>query len=1087
DVTRASVGLTVAQPNRAPVATDDARTTAEDTPLVVSAADLLANDGDLDGDTLSIIGFGGASGGTLVYSGGTFTFTPDADYSGPASFTYTVSDGKGGTDTATVNVTVTPVNDAPVAADDERITLEDRPLVIPVSDLLANDGDVDGDTLSVTGVGGAVGGTVSLDNGAITFTPDADFNGDASFTYTVSDGKGGTDTATVAVTVTPVNDAPVAVGDTATTAEDTPLVIAAADLLANDADTDGDMLSVTGVSGAVGGTVALDDGEITFTPDADFNGPASFTYNVSDGNGRTDTATVNITVTPVNDTPSDLALSSSQIAENLAGATIGTLSASDPDSGDTLTYSIQPGGDGALFTISGNELRVGEAGLDYEVSATRSVTVRATDSKGAYTEETFTIDVLDRPETVLTTGADVFEGTAADEQVFVPYFFANYTLNPQDRLSGGDGYDVLILDGSGQFNLSTLAEFTGFEEVRLVNNPFGTPASVFLRDGVDIKVNAIDRTNFYLSTGLETITAGSMGGYFYVDRPVELSAGDVLHGGGGQDFLYLSGGDTIDLSASEIRWIETLSIQGPTTAIVDDAVLVDFTAVEGSGNGAKVVTGASSLDLSGKALAAVSVLSTNASGTTFTITSPAAGYSILGGPGNDTLVANGFAYTAEQRAVILAATGIDNIQDSSGTYMQPARPVGSSSLTTASDVVTASADDQTVYGTSGTLNPGDSLAGGGGTDALVLLGDGVFDLASLAAFSGFEEVRLVNDFNTAGASLKLRDGVDLSVTGSASDDVFILSTGADKIDGGTGFDTFRIESTADLTTADQLRGGDDLDYLLLSSDETYDLTDIDFEGIEILSLRNYATAVVNNDVLAKLSLVTVDYSGIFGGTLSTADSTLDLSGKVGNVPYIVSTNATGTTFTVDTAETARFVKGGAGIDTLVVSGLSLTNSQRQSVFDNGSVEIIRDATGIYGDETANTLVGTTASEIISGGGGADVLTGGAGGDTFVLSTEAGARISDFNAVGGLVADDDSLDIGALISASSFVAGDDLADFVWVEDADGDAGTSSAYVMYDADGAGAGAAVQHTQLDGLNAGDTLHLAYNGTTTDLMVIL
>ncbi|MFG1311988.1 cadherin-like domain-containing protein, partial [Xanthobacter tagetidis] len=90
--------------------------------LVIPAAELLANDGDLDGDALSVTGFGGASGGTLVYSGGTFTFTPDADFNGPASFTYTVSDGKGGTDTATVAVSVTPVNDAPVAAGDTATT-----------------------------------------------------------------------------------------------------------------------------------------------------------------------------------------------------------------------------------------------------------------------------------------------------------------------------------------------------------------------------------------------------------------------------------------------------------------------------------------------------------------------------------------------------------------------------------------------------------------------------------------------------------------------------------------------------------------------------------------------------------------------------------------------------------------------------------------------------------------------------------------------------------------------------------------------------------------------------------------------------
>ncbi|MFG1359730.1 tandem-95 repeat protein [Xanthobacter pseudotagetidis] len=925
-----------------------------------------------------------------------------------------------------------------------------------------------------------------------------------TFTLLIDDGNGGTVSHDVVVTLAGTNRAPDAADDALAVDQDYEVVFGSgggsagsggggdrialpagtsyfslASLLGNDTDPNGDLLTITGVGGAVNGVVTLDDqGRIHFLPDDGFYGAASFTYTVADGRGGTDTATVTLDVIKANTAPTDLVLSNATVVENLAGETVGVLSATDPD-GDALSYSIQPGGDGALFTLEGNELRVGNQRLDFEAAATRSVTVRATDSKGAYTEETFTIDVLDRPETVLTTGTDVFEGTAADEQVF-----ANQnTLNPQDQLSGGDGYDILFVDAwDGVVNLATPSAFSGFEEVRLG----GFWGGLRLRDGTDIRVvNTGWDNSIYLSTGRENISGGAGSERFEADRAAELSDGDVLDGGGGSDSLRLSGGGTFDLTVPDIRNIEVLYIDSSTTVRAEDEALSGFLDIYGSA-GALVVTGADSLDLSGKTLHTVSVTSDNASGTVFTIDRAANSFLIQGGSGNDTLVANGFAYTDEQRALIFATTSIETIQDSSGTH-PGARDAGALSLTLASDTVFASASDLTVYGTAETLSPGDALAAGEGDDTLVLAGTGTFDLSTLAEFSGFEEVQLVNDFDSSNSSLILRDGADLTVTGGAHFTSFYLSTGAEKIFGGNGGNTFYTAAPEDLTAADELHGGTGSDTLYLSGyGTTYDLRGMQIEGIEQLGIAG-GTVIVDSDVLASVTSI---YS-YDGGTLSTPDAELDLRGvdmdRVFGGVTILSTNATGTTFTIDNADIAWFVDGGDGVDTLVVSGLSLTDSQRRSTFTYRSIEIIRDASGVYGDETANTLVGTAAAEIVSGGGGADVLTGGAGADTFVLATAAGARITDFNAVGGLVADDDILDIGALISASSFVAGDDLADFVWFEDADGDAGTSGAYLMYDADGAGAGAAVQHTQLDGLNAGDTLHLAYNGATSDLMVIL
>ncbi|KKK79943.1 hypothetical protein LCGC14_2828440, partial [marine sediment metagenome] len=203
DTTTDTVTITVNHINDNPDAVNDAVTTNED--AAVTTGNVLTNDTDPNSDTLSVASFTQASNGTVVDNGdGTFTYTPDANFNGSDSFTYTISDGAGGTDTATVNVTV---NAVPVGVDDNVTTNEDT--AVTTANVLANDTDLDGDTLSVASFTQASNGSV-VDNGdgTFTYTPDANFNGSDSFTYTVTDGAGGTDTATVDVTVNAVNDDP---------------------------------------------------------------------------------------------------------------------------------------------------------------------------------------------------------------------------------------------------------------------------------------------------------------------------------------------------------------------------------------------------------------------------------------------------------------------------------------------------------------------------------------------------------------------------------------------------------------------------------------------------------------------------------------------------------------------------------------------------------------------------------------------------------------------------------------------------------------------------------------------------------------
>ncbi|HNO57399.1 MAG TPA: Ig-like domain-containing protein, partial [Accumulibacter sp.] len=244
-------------------------------------------------------------GTVTVNPDGTLDFTPAANFNGPATISYTISDGHGGTSTATVTINVAPVNDPPVATNDGPLsTNEDTPLT-GIS-VLPNDSDVDGDPLTVTGATvPATQGTVTVNpDGTLDFTPAANFNGPATISYTISDGHGGTSTATVTINVAPVNDPPVATNDgPLSTNEDTPLT--GISVLPNDSDVDGDPLTVTGATvPATQGTVTVNpDGTLDFTPAANFNGPATISYTISDGHGGTSTATVTINVAPVNDPP----------------------------------------------------------------------------------------------------------------------------------------------------------------------------------------------------------------------------------------------------------------------------------------------------------------------------------------------------------------------------------------------------------------------------------------------------------------------------------------------------------------------------------------------------------------------------------------------------------------------------------------------------------------------------------------------------------------------------------------------------------------------------------------------------------------
>ncbi|WP_299474577.1 Ig-like domain-containing protein [uncultured Roseibium sp.] len=358
----ATVTITIegSHDNTAPVSADDSYTVDEDG--LLSGQNLLANDTDADGDALTVASVNGSaasvgsqivleSGALLtVNADGTFSYDQNGAYdylgdeeSAEETFTYVATDGEGNSEPATVTISIEGSHDntAPVSADDSYTVDEDG--MLTGRNLLANDTDADGDALTVASVNGSaasVGSQIVLESGALltvnangTFSYDQngafDYLGDEesaeeTFTYVATDGEGNSEPATVTISIEGSHDntAPVSADDSYTVDEDG--LLTGLNLLANDTDADGDGLTVASVNdsvASVGSQIMLESGALlTVNADGTFSydqngafealesgetGNDSFTYQVSDGKGGFDTATVTLTIDGVSDPVDD--------------------------------------------------------------------------------------------------------------------------------------------------------------------------------------------------------------------------------------------------------------------------------------------------------------------------------------------------------------------------------------------------------------------------------------------------------------------------------------------------------------------------------------------------------------------------------------------------------------------------------------------------------------------------------------------------------------------------------------------------------------------------------------------------------------
>jgi DNA/RNA endonuclease G (NUC1) len=436
DSNTSTVNITVTEVNDPPTAADDTANTNEDTQLNISALDLAINDsvgpGDESGETLTVntVSATGDTHGSVVLNSGIVTYTPDADYNGPASFTYQVCDNgttSGSLDSkcasATVNVTVNSVNDNPAAVDDAASTDEDTPVTV---DVVANDTDVDGDSRTLQSVGTAANGTVTIVAGQAQYSPDADFHGTDSFTYLVSDGHGGTATGTVNVTVAPVNDAPTANAQSVSANANTPKAII---LTGSDQETAAANLSFVVTVNPTHGSLTGSGASRTYTPAANYSGPDSFKFTVTDtGDGSTApltsgeatvSITVNDTVNPIVTAPANVNLGTGASATScslfISDATLGMATASD----NSGTVSIQ---------------RTGVPAANIFPVGTTIITYTATEGSGNTAQATQTVIVNDTTSPGFTAPAPVTVNADSSGHGLVPNLLAG--LTPQENCGG---------------------------------------------------------------------------------------------------------------------------------------------------------------------------------------------------------------------------------------------------------------------------------------------------------------------------------------------------------------------------------------------------------------------------------------------------------------------------------------------------------------------------------------------------------------------------------------------------------------------------------------------------------------------------
>jgi VCBS repeat-containing protein len=1024
----ATLTVTVTGLNDAPVANDDSAATGEDAAV---SGNVLTNDTDVDVEPLTVTTPGTYVGtyGTLVLAAdGSYTYTPNAAAQGlddgevvSDAFGYTASDGTA-SDTATLTVDVTGLNDAPVANDDVASTTEDAAVS---GNVLINDTDVDVEPLTVTTPGSYAGayGTLALAaDGSYTYTPnaaaqaldDGEVVSDA-FGYTASDGTA-SDTATLTVTVTGLNDAPVANDDSAATGEDAAV---SGNVLANDTDVDVEPLTVTTpgtYAGSYGTLMLAADGSYTYTPNAAANGLAAgevaqdlFGYTASDGTAS-DTATLTVTVNGTNDAPTidaggtDDAGSVTELPNNdpnenaFTHTDSGTIAFDDVDVSDSHSASVTPQGGGYLGTFAldpvnqagdtvGWDFSVEDSDIDFldaGETLTQIYTVEIDDGNGGTATQDVTITITGEADAIAPDGTNWYidnsaVGSAETGSPSDP-FTSIAAFNAAQGTPGGPGVgdNIFLLAGSGTYaeadgiNLLDGQVLTGVASGPLRPTIVTTGGG---SDGIELAQNNtvsgldIGNTN---DTGI-TDSNGSVG---------NLTIFDVGKTGSGQ-VIDIDQGGTLDV---------TLNV-ATSTASNDGAIDLNGLAGSFTVTGATTITGIHSdggIDITSSSLTA-----TFAGGGTVS-TNNAVAVNFVGNTGALAL-GGGFD--------IVTTTGLGLNATGGGTLTATGAGNSISSLfATALNVVNTAigAADATF----------ESISSGGGVNGIVLTNTGAVGGLTVTGDGGSTN-------NGSGGTIQNSTGDAIKLTGTtgvALDQMSILDSGRSGIDGTDVTDfaftngtisnsgTASIIGTGNIAFNDIASGINNLDGVVTITGST--LTDAYDSGIQIYNESGTISNITITDNVLDAS----------GSTLTSKGSgiRIDVNGSAASAAAVTAATVSGNSIDDFVSGAGIQFQGGnaaqAAPVTMGVPGAGMGPGDGPGT----GADIIVIADNVIGGGSAGTPLGTLG--IIAG-------TSGTGQGNFAIT---GNTVSHFLNVGIAAFGGNKANVNFLVDNNVIDATDNLA-------------------------------------------------------------
>ena len=857
------------------------------------------------------------------------------------------------------NVNETPTN---LLIDTSNV-LENQAIGTVVGNFSSTDPDT-GNTFTyslVTGTGATDNSLFSITNNQLTTNSVFDFETKNSYSVRVrtTDQGGLSFEKQLTIGVTDVNETPTNLTlSNSTVAENQVIGTVVGNLSSTDPDTGNTFTYslVTGTGATDNSLFSITNNQLTTNSVFDFETKNSYSVRVrtTDQGGLSFEKQLTIGVTDVNETPTNLTLSNSTVAENqVIGTVVGNLSSTDPDTENTFTYSLVTGTgatDNTLFTIVGNQLQT-NAIFDFETKNSYSILIRTTDQGGLFFDKQLTIgvtDLNDNNNLTTTPQQDIIDAQGGDETITSA--FAN--LQQNDTIKGGNGTDTLIITGGTVNDIISI-------DISNTTNQLDIPGTtVFGFERFDLS-GFTGTVSFDGTTGNDWVKGGTGND--------DLSGGDgndTLNGGAGADLLGGGkGNDTyvvdnigdiiaeflnqgIDTVESSITWtlktnLENLTLTG-TTAINGTGNTLNNTLIGNTGN--NTLNGGLGND---------------------TLNGDLGNDTLIGGVGNDSYYVDSTADIITE----LVGQGLDSVFSTAATYTLSANVEnltlqGTTAINgtgnTLNNIITGNAADNVLTGGTGA----DTLIGGAGNDSYYVdntadtitenLNEGndiVFSTVTYTLTTNIENLTLQGTTAINGTGNTLNN----IITGNTGNNVLTGGLGNDTLIGGVGNDSYYVDSTADIITELVGQGLDSV----FSTAATYTLS----ANVENLTLQG--TTAINGTGNTLNNIITGNAADnvLTGGT--GADT---LIGGAGNDSYYVDNTADSIT---ENANEGTDIVFSTVTYTLTTNTENLTLQGTTAI--NGT-----------GNELNNIITGNTGNNVVTGGLGNDTLIGGAGNDSYYV-------------------------------------------------------------------------------------------------------